>query len=66
MNKIKTKFCPVCRKKFPYAIKNISHRGIKTRKTIRNKRDATCSKPCSKIYQDCIRVYRNKLKMENK
>jgi len=63
MNQIKIRRCPACRKHFEYATEKINHQ---RKKPLRNKRDATCSKPCSKIYQDCIKFYRNKIRMENK
>ena len=54
MNKIKTKKCPVCRRQFSYPVK-------KTK--LISRRYTTCSKNCAKVYADCVKAYRYKLKV---
>jgi len=61
MNKLQSKRCPVCRKWYEVASNRVNHGRIKS---VRGKRMMTCSKPCSKIYSDCIKAYKTRLKME--
>jgi len=58
MNQIKLKRCPVCRKMFEYVTIRVNSQ---RKKTLRGRRTVTCSKPCSRIYQDCVLAYRNTL-----
>jgi hypothetical protein len=61
MNRIIKRLCPVCRKKFDSATEKVHGRGLKRRKDIRKSTSVTCSKPCSKIYCNCVKVYKQKL-----